>query len=141
MSATCQLLGLEYGNALQAAIIDPIGIVLNSICVICFAKVVRNNSDRTTAAHSPAINMFKFLLAKAVIELAIQAGSILQVEYLCGAKCHAFSSPLYSHWWLYYFNDTAPILWMLSPMMEVAATLGINFSGLPYVWTELFWTD
>jgi hypothetical protein len=125
---TCQLLGGQFGYMLISAIVDPMGIVLNGMCVLCIAQILRQKSeDSKITAVTTTSNMFKFLLVKAVCDMVFFANDVFYTLNFCGSACHLYATPIFTYWLDFFWTWLEQILWMLSPLMEIAATLGIKF--------------
>jgi hypothetical protein len=128
MSCSDSLTNLQISGT---AIIDPPGFILNLLCVFCIAKIIWNkradSSTLTSSSHTS--NMFSYLFVKAVCDCIFFANDIFYLlGFNCGATCAGYPSGslAYIIWNIYFYTDMDYTLLMISSMMEVAATLGIN---------------
>jgi hypothetical protein len=120
----CQKVLLD-GLYWQTGLIDPPGMILNGLCVICFAQILWNRSDESSTASNKT-NMFKFLFVKAVCDFTLQTVDIFALLNLCGTQCHLYATPFYPIWQAYFYWGIEFTLTTMSPLMEVAATLVKN---------------
>jgi hypothetical protein len=122
---TCQAL---YTNNLRVKLvsstIDPFGIFLNGLCLLCFAQILWHRSESN--ASNKKSNMFKYFLVKAFFEFFYFSNDIVyfMVYYFCDGKCHLHATPHYLNWFVYVYSDFEWIVRMLAPLIEIAATFG-----------------
>jgi hypothetical protein len=112
-------------NSILLMIVDASGIVLNGLCVLCIGQILWYKRESTVNNKA---NMFKFLFVKAVCELILFTNDIAYLkiifcEYIYD-NCHLGATPVYSYWTMYFLLDMESILYIVSSLMEVAATLG-----------------
>jgi hypothetical protein len=115
-----------FAAMIQNAITDPIGIALNGMSVVCFVQILWNNKDDSAVVNSQTrMNMFKYLLIKSVCDFSIFGIDIVYVQgYFCNKACHLQANPVLPIWNAYFIYSLQFLLFMLSSMMEAAATLG-----------------
>jgi hypothetical protein len=101
-------------TAYRTKTLNPIGIALNLMCVVCFAQILKQNESTN--------NMFKYLLVKAVCNFLYFSDDIF---YLLYSKLWPTLS--YEIWLVYIYNSIQPIVLLISAIMEVIATLGKSF--------------
>jgi hypothetical protein len=105
---------------------DAPGILLNGLCVICFAQILWYKHESTVNNEA---NMFKFLFVKAVCDFLMFTNDIFILMYIfCtfnNTFCHLHATPAFSYWAIYFYYAMEAILIIISSLMEVAATLGI----------------
>jgi hypothetical protein len=95
--------------------VNPIGIVLNLMCVVCFAQILWKKNES-------ASNMFKYLLVKAVCNFLYFSDDIFYLFYN-----KLWPTLSYEIWLVYIYNSIQPIVLLISAIMEVMATLGKSF--------------
>jgi hypothetical protein len=99
-------------------VVDPCGIALNLLCVLCFAQITWAKTD----ASSGTGNMFKYLLVKAVCDLVYFTDDIFYLfNYTTAQGTWSFNA-----WFIVMYNSVDQILLLLSSLMETIATLGKN---------------
>jgi hypothetical protein len=122
-STVCQQVwdnGLEY---LESSI-DSMGILLNALCVACFAQILIHK-DRGSSNNSQKGNMFKFFFVKAVCDLILHSGDIIDMlTFWCATNCNMHSVSWFWYYWTIFSWDCEFILMTMSLFMEIAATLG-----------------
>jgi hypothetical protein len=122
---SCAKLTGNYGLAAVTAALDPPGLVLNLMCIIGFAQILWHNSESSTSNISIKSNMFKYLLVKAACDFFIFVSHTVYLLYLCDESCHLYANPAFTNWSIYLNLYMVQILFLLSSLMEVAATLGL----------------
>jgi hypothetical protein len=112
-------------STLQTIIIDGSGILLNGLCVICFAQILWHRHESTVNNKA---NMFKFLFVKAICDLLIFTNDMISLTDLyCQfvfTSCHLHATSDYWYWAIICQNYVQLALTIVSSLMEVAATLG-----------------
>jgi hypothetical protein len=120
-----QYLSSFLSSVLQRIFIDGSGVLLNSMCVVCFAQILWYK--RESKVNNKA-NMFKFLFVKAVCDLLIFGDKTIDLMYyyctFVYTNCRLHTTPYYLYWNIYSNNYMTSVAIMVSSLMEVAATLG-----------------
>jgi hypothetical protein len=113
------------GVFLQEILIDPPGIIFNAVCVVCFAQILLNMDSQSSDKKS---NMYKFLLVKAVCDLILHSGDIIDMlNFYCGTNCNMHTVAWFWHYWNIFSWDCEFVLMCMSPLMDIAATFGMKF--------------
>jgi uncharacterized membrane protein YoaK (UPF0700 family) len=125
MSANCDYFFINTIQYYATSVVDPCGIIFNFVCIVCFGQILWHKSESNQTRTS---NLFKYLLIKAAcdfVALSIEAFSALLMGNFA-----FYNGSLSSNIYYIYFNrDIVQILYMVSALMEVVATLGMSFKS------------
>jgi hypothetical protein len=109
----------------RTQVIYSLGIVLNSLCIPAWSRIVWLDGKRIphsgqNIGNTPAGNTFKYLLVKAVCDLVYFVNLIYSSTFN--------SSTVYTYWfmfyYLYFYQFGLLYVSFLSALMELLATLG-----------------
>jgi hypothetical protein len=121
-----QFLESSLSDSLQTTIPNVPGVLLNSLCVLCFAQILWFKRECTVNNKA---SMFKFLFVKAVCDLLFYTNDLLYLMFIyCkfsyNTSCRLRAMVSFLYWFIYLYGYLESIVLMVSALMEVAATLG-----------------
>lgn len=96
-------------------VITGIGIVTNTLCILVFAKIIKDETKNTSG------HMFKYLLCKAVHDDIQFICSIFSVLYYC-TTCSSYGTYAAQIWYIWFYWYMTYINSVCSGFLEVAAT-------------------
>lgn len=109
---------VEAANVIEnflIPIITGIGIVTNTLCIVVFAKVIKDETKNTSG------HMFKYLLCKAIHDDIQFICSIFSVLYYC-TTCASYGTYAAQIWYIWFYWYMTYINSVCSGFLEVAAT-------------------
>ena len=105
------------------AVVSPLGIVLNLLCIVSIAQVLWANRRESMGG-----NMFAYFLAKAVSDCVFFVINIFWVWYQCSqiGLCTPlmWRTDFYAYWSLIGLDDIADMALVFSVLMEAFAIVG-----------------
>jgi hypothetical protein len=100
-------------------IVNPCGITLSLICVVCISQILLHKSESHMTKTS---NVFRYLLVKAMCDLIFFCIDMFHVMVI---NSDLLSSLIYNFWIAYFYYPVEPTLLMMSALMELMAAIGI----------------
>jgi hypothetical protein len=108
-----------------------LGTLVNGMTALCWGQIIQQQKiDDPSGQHQ--VNMYKFFLVKALNDVLFFVNDIFYViGFFCDQRCKVYLTPYYVYYMMLSYAAFGQILEIVSPLMEIAATFGINFIFLP----------